>query len=77
MRKRPVSRRPNSEFSQGRESWARQPARPRLTQSRVAMALDTWNGSVCETVAVGTSPIRPVSGAILLAMSTASSLPRT
>src|SRR4051812_3904236 len=36
-----------------------------------------WNGSVCVTVAVGTSPMRLVTGATRDAISTASSRPRT
>ena len=41
------------------------------------MALETWNGSVWVNVAVGTSPMCSVVGATRLAMSTASSRPRT
>ncbi|SCE34194.1 hypothetical protein GA0115247_132422 [Streptomyces sp. PalvLS-984] len=45
------------------DTSACQPARPRLIQSRVATADETWNGSVCVVVTVGTRPIRVVSGA--------------
>ncbi len=41
------------------------------------MALEMWNGSVCVTMTVGTSPMRRVSGATRAAISTASSRPRT
>jgi hypothetical protein len=39
----------------------------------VAIALDTWNGSVWVTVTVGASPIRGTTGATLAATATASS----
>jgi hypothetical protein len=41
--------------------------------SSVAIALETWNGSVCVTVAVGTRPIPGTTGAIRAATATASS----
>ncbi len=41
------------------------------------MPIATWNGSVCVTVAVGTSPIEVVSGASRAASRTASNRPRT
>ncbi len=41
------------------------------------MALAMWNGSVCVTTTVGTSPMPRVTGATLAAISTASSRPRT
>ena len=50
------------------ETLTRTPARPELTQSSVAIALETWNGSVCVTVTVGISPMRLVSGATLAAI---------
>ena len=41
------------------------------------MALEMWNGSVCVTTTVGTSPVWRVKGATRAAMSTASRRPRT
>lgn len=59
-----AGRRPNSLASAPVvDTSTYQPARPRLTQSRVATADDTWNGSVWVVVTVGTRPIRPVAGA--------------
>jgi hypothetical protein len=43
----------------------------------VAIALEMWNGSVCVTMTVGTSPMPHVSGATLAAISTASRRPAT
>ena len=54
-----------------------QPARPVLTQSRVATFLDTWNGSVWVVVTTGTSPIDCVTGATRARASRASRPPRT
>ena len=52
------SRRPNSAASWAVElTRGCQPARPCDTWSRVAMALETWNGSVWVTVATGISPM--------------------
>ena len=45
--------------------------------SSAEIPIATWNGSVCVVVAVGTSPIRVVSGASRAASSTASNRPRT
>ena len=49
-----------------------QPARPWETKSSVAMAFETWNGSVCVTVATGTNPMCRVTGAMRAATRTAS-----
>ena len=58
------------------DACTRQPARPRLTKSRVCSPVATWNGSVWVVVTVGTSPMREVSGATRAAISSASSRPR-
>ena len=71
-----MSRRPNSSASCGVPlTLTCQPARPWETKSRVAMAFETWNGSVWVTVATGISPMWLVAGATLEATSTASGRP--
>ena len=52
-----------------------QPARPCETKSSVAMAFETWNGSVWVTVATGIRPMWFVTGATREATSTASGRP--
>ena len=53
-----MSRRPNSSASCAVPlTRTCQPARPCETKSSVAMALETWNGSVWVTVATGISPM--------------------
>lgn len=66
--------RPNSRASASVvDTPAFQPARPRLTQSKVATADETWNGSVWVVVTVGTSPILRVAGATRESTASASS----
>lgn len=69
-----AGRRPKSRASASEvDTSGLHPARPRLTQSRVATAEDTWNGSVWVVFTTGTSPIRSVAGATRDSTASASS----
>ena len=71
-----MSRRPNKSASCGVPlTRTCQPALPCEMKSSVAMAFETWNGSVCVTVATGIRPMWLVTGATRAATSTASGRP--